>query len=203
MNNYFGKIYCINLDERSDRWEKVKKKFESVGLTNYTRFSAIKTGDGWNGCKQSHLTIIKEAKDKGYKNFLVFEDDFILHKDFNHILNESISSLPNDWDMLYLGGNLLKCTQQEDVSSTLIKVNSVLTTHCYMMRNTLYDKVLNEAPDFPRQHGFLRGQAIDVYYSEFICKTHNVYMTSPSICGQEEGYSDIEKKNMNYNHLMK
>ena len=203
LDSYFDKIYVINLDSRPDRMEKVVEKFKSIGLGNYERVSAIKTNNGWEGCKASHLSIVKDAKDNNYKNFLVFEDDFILHTEFNDILTKSLDDLPDDWDMLYMGGNLSMCNSREKITENLIKVNSILTTHCYAMKNTLYDRTLSEANTIPPQKGFLRGQAIDVYYSEFLCKNNNVYLIQPMICFQEDGYSDIEKRHIDYKNIIK
>lgn len=201
--DFFDKIYVINLDHRTDRWYKVVENFKSIGLYDYERFSAIKSDCGWKGCRDSHLSIIKDAKEKGYKNILIFEDDFVLSVEFNDILNKVITQLPDDWDMLYLGGNTNKCKNKIKVSDNLFNVDSVLTTHCYAINSSIYDKVLNEAIIIPPQKGFLRGQSIDVYYSEFVCKTNNVYITNPMICTQSTGYSDIEKRVLDYNNLIK
>lgn len=32
--DYFDKIYCINLDSRTDRWERTQTEFEKVGIEN-------------------------------------------------------------------------------------------------------------------------------------------------------------------------
>ena len=32
--DYFDKIYCINLDYRTDRWEQVQNEFEKIGIEN-------------------------------------------------------------------------------------------------------------------------------------------------------------------------
>lgn len=38
--SFFDKIFVINLDHRTDRWNAVVKEFERIGITNYERFSA-------------------------------------------------------------------------------------------------------------------------------------------------------------------
>jgi len=203
LNDFFDKVFVINLDHRIDRWEKVVDRFKSINLNDYERFSAIKSQEGWEGCKLSHLSIIKIAKERGYKNFIVFEDDFLLHDNFENLLKDTLSQLPNNWDMFYLGGNTSYSKYKELISPNIIKLDSVLTTHCYAMKETLYDRVLNEANKMSPQRDFFRGQAIDVYYSQFICKDSNVYIAEPMLCYQEEGYSDIEKKIMNYKNMIK
>lgn len=133
MNNpfdYFDAIYCINLDERTDRWEHSLKQFEKLGISDRVeRFSAIKCQDkktrneladlhyggywrphymyplnGAVGCATSHLEIIKLAKSRGLKNVLVFEDDFISMTDWHETLKSALCDLDNfDWDLFYLG----------------------------------------------------------------------------------------------------
>ncbi len=41
INEYFDKIYVLNLDRRPDRWEKMKKELDRLGIYNYERFSAV------------------------------------------------------------------------------------------------------------------------------------------------------------------
>ncbi len=58
LDTFFDKIYCINLDERQDRWVSAKKEFELIGVSNYERFSAIKNDIGHIGCRDSHIEVI-------------------------------------------------------------------------------------------------------------------------------------------------
>ena len=39
MSDFFDKIYCINLDRRPDRWERVSKQFNELSL-DVERFPA-------------------------------------------------------------------------------------------------------------------------------------------------------------------
>ena len=42
INNYFDKIFIINLDDRKDRWALILKQLKEHNITNYQRFSAVK-----------------------------------------------------------------------------------------------------------------------------------------------------------------
>jgi len=42
INNYFDKIFIINLDDRKDRWELILNQLKENNITNFQRFSAIK-----------------------------------------------------------------------------------------------------------------------------------------------------------------
>jgi hypothetical protein len=41
LQNYFDKIYCINLDRRIDRWEHFLNQSKKINLDNFERVSAI------------------------------------------------------------------------------------------------------------------------------------------------------------------
>ena len=70
MNNYFDKVYCVNLDKRVDRWNECLNEFQKHNIT-VERFSALDGTlldnsttllPGQLGCKLSHLSIIEQAK---------------------------------------------------------------------------------------------------------------------------------------------
>ena len=105
--DFFEKIYCINLDHRVDRWQHAQQEFEKVGvLERVERFSAIKDKDGRLGLIKSVLQLIKQSKEKGINNILIFEDDVHFLNNTVEILEKSISQIGNlDWWLFYLGAN--------------------------------------------------------------------------------------------------
>ena len=34
LKKYFDKIYCINLDRRTDKWSECESEFDKWGITN-------------------------------------------------------------------------------------------------------------------------------------------------------------------------
>lgn len=86
LNDIVDEIYVINLDERKDRLEHVKKQF-SVLKSKFTRCSAVKLPQGTQGNKRSWLKILEEAVEKGQKTIAICEDDVV----FRHQL---INDLP-------------------------------------------------------------------------------------------------------------
>lgn len=75
---YIDHIFYINLDKRKDRREHIEKVLTEYNLSSITeRYVAIETAySGIVGCSQSHLNVLKLARERGYKNVLVLEDDF-------------------------------------------------------------------------------------------------------------------------------
>lgn len=219
MDEYFDKIFIINLEHRTDRWEQCVNILSEYNITNYERFSAIcpKYEDipeklyknlvvnkkkwyvtGAIGCKLSHLEIIKLAKERNYNNFLVLEDDFCIQKninEFNNIFNNFINEINRiKWDMIYLGGNNLIKPNSIDNFKLLHKAIKVNTTHAYCMNSSLFDKCINEIS--------ICGTEIDDYYKNNIQKNNelNVFCIFPSLIKQRESVSDIFKGTvMKYN----
>lgn len=191
INEYFDAIYCINLDERSDRWEKAQEEFKKLNITDVKRFSAIKHEKGAIGCRESHLKIIQEAKNLGLKNILIFEDDvLVIEKNINEI-ESSLNDLSNiDWELFYFGatvdpnvGRLTKTTKN------IVLTNFAYTTHAYAINSSIFDFILDKAPFHP---------IIDVFYCRYIVPRNKSFIINPMLCIQQESYSDIEKHNADY-----
>ena len=204
MNEFFDKIYCINLDKRTDRWNESLIEFEKLQL-NVERVSAI---DGSklknntnikNGALALTLTvnqIIDEAISENLNRILILEDDVIFTdkiKDFSDMITE----LPDDWDMVSFGGNHnTHCGSLPPikVNDNFNKLYNTYSAHAIgisssglaLIKGKLLEKLLE----------------IDVLYAE-IQKTDNVYCFSELLAYQRPSYSDIEDRVVNYNNLIK
>ena len=121
INNFFDKIFVINLDARDDRWQTVTRTLKSFDIWKYERFDAyngklfqdfvdpkirVRRNGAYIGCLLSHLEIIRRAKAHDWKNVLIFEDDLNIHKNlltlFDRAANEILERSP-DWDIWMLG----------------------------------------------------------------------------------------------------
>lgn len=119
--------FVINLDRRADRLEGFWKTHpELVGRVNRTAAydgklltltpelaTLFKPNDFfWKkavmGCAMSHLSLwwklVNEHPD--IHNYLIFEDDAKLKDGWEEILEKSMAHIPEDYDVLYLGGIL-------------------------------------------------------------------------------------------------
>lgn len=222
MNNpfdFFDNIFCINLDERQDRWKECCHIFNKYEMMHkIERFSALKfthqdprlmKAMGQIGCSMSHFGVIKKAKQNGLNNFLVLEDDFCFEYDQKILfdkINSCISQLPSDWDMFYLGGNLDSSYGKhpiEKYSDNLFKLNSCHTTHAFAVNNKLYDIILKDEPNnetLPEWYN--KYTVIDVYFSKNILSQNNCYISNPILSLQRPGFSNIEHNNYDYRAWM-
>lgn len=194
INSFFDKIYCINLDDRLDKWVDVKQQFDDLGISNVERFSAIKKEPGYLGCKESHVNIIKKSKKQGYRRILVFEDDvFFIKRDID-LINKSLSELNSiEWELFYLGATVRPNTKLVEKTSSLVKTNFAYTTHAYAINSSVFDIIIENVP---------KHNIIDVFYSKVVIPRGKSFILNPMVCIQKPGYSDIEKKSVDYGWMV-
>lgn len=124
MNEYFDKIFYINLDKDVNRNEHMVSELKRAGITNYERFAGVIVNEvpdkslwrnfnrdklcdkyilGSLGARASHVGVMKLALERAYKRILVLEDDIAFAIDPNAVIK---MNPVNDWDMIYLGGRV-------------------------------------------------------------------------------------------------
>jgi glycosyl transferase family 25 len=119
-------IFYINLDRRQDRRNEIEAELAAMNIIA-ERFSAIPHNSGIVGCTQSHLAVLKLAKSRGYRNVLIFEDDFtfiVKKQAFDSYIEDFFKgNIP--FDVLMLAYNINE-GRIETVSNNLI-VNRILS----------------------------------------------------------------------------
>jgi GR25 family glycosyltransferase involved in LPS biosynthesis len=205
---YFDKVYCICMEDRPKKREKLFQQIHNhFPGCNPVLFNAISTRHLKNhhiGCALSHRAVIQEAKDKGYKKILVFEEDAVLHKDFSMLLEENIKEVVNvDWDILYLGACIWERKHPKPPREFEVVKNcnnlKVLTgatcTQGLAYNSTCFDYILDSLPDNidDMQTWCKRHSAIDQWFMYFMQGRASVregfrkfkcYITEPRICSQ-------------------
>lgn len=207
INNYFDKTYCINLDRRKDRWEECLLEFNKYNLKNIHRFSAI-DGNTLTQGKSGFVTpsrlaliltnikILENAIKENYRSILILEDDIEFTDEINNI-SEYFKFLPNDWDMLYFGGNHnqhMKIDPPKIINEKVCKLHHTFSTHCVAINQKAFTVILDRLKK--------QNNALDVIYVE-LQKSLNVYSFYPLIATQRVSFSDIENKVTDYKWLIK
>jgi GR25 family glycosyltransferase involved in LPS biosynthesis len=202
INTYFEKIYCINLDSRVDRFEQSKLEFDKHNL-NVERISGFdgskmnldfppEIEEGAVGCALSQLYTLKLAKQIGLDNFLLLEDDIQFDEQLNQKFHHIIPEIPDDWDMLYLGGQHFHGMGLKQVSKSIFKCEYTLAAHSVAFKYTVFDTFIDALIDITKP--------CDVHYAQSH-KEINAYVIIPHLTWQREGYSDIKKTNVDYTFL--
>ena len=126
----FKKIYCVNVPERTDRWEHVEKnllpifpnleKFPAVcvkpELTKYIpvvepNYHRPYVGDtvtlsaGEYGCNLSSLLIWEKMIQEQVETCLIIEDDALFKPNAIERLTSTWPTIPEDWDVVLLGSH--------------------------------------------------------------------------------------------------
>ena len=189
VNDFFDKVIVINLDRRTDRMDKLVPQLEKLDI-QYKRFSAV---DGKKldidpivAGLQSHLQVMKQIAGQ---RVLILEDDAQFVEDFNEKFEKVMQTLPEDWDIFYLGALVPK-----DVG--LIRMVNrhwgiqVLTTgsQAYCINPSRLEYFISKLEDY--------NSYIDIGLRDF-AKGLKAYITQPNLVVQFPSYSDLRLKEVN------
>ena len=167
IDEYFDKIFYINMKKDQYRNEKMLEQFQKFGISNFERVEGAelirfpqeshyrnfnkkdeKYIRGSLGCRESHIECIRRSKSRGYRRILILEDDIIFLQDPNLLLTQNHEIL-NDWDLLYFSG----------IVEPFFR-NQIVCAHAYAIKSTLYDDILNMAVS--------SGMEIDNFYAKVL-----------------------------------
>jgi glycosyl transferase family 25 len=134
----FGGVYVINLDRRPDRLDEFTVEMEKIGLP-FKRFAAIDRKSGILGCGLSHLAVLKEARDLGLKNVLIFEDDFSFAVGKEEFWEKMADLSGTEFDVCMLGYALQHYRAH---NTLLVKVLEAQTASAYIVNQCFYDTLI-------------------------------------------------------------
>ena len=183
MEKYVDNVYLINMDKDTERLEKVTKECKKFNI-NFERFCGVDPlklskkelnkyvtqtcqnicPNGIIGCGISHMKIYEDAIKNNYKNILVLEDDVYFRDELYKELDEVMSELPEDYDILYLGCSGM-CDKKQVYNMDLYlifnlfiyflsKFKSKCKNECKNIKNKNYKYI--HIPEFPLTvHGII------------------------------------------------
>lgn len=210
----FEKVFVVGLDRAKDRvdeffngipsvipfsqpelWQAIDgKKCNSPGWWTW--------GNGAWGCYKSHLNIIEHCLNNDIESVLIFEDDAYFVDGFDQKCREFMASVPDDWGMIYLGGQFLnsKTSPPKPVNDNVFIPMNVNRTHAFAIHRRAMSHIyrhLNETK------GWIKNHHIDhhlgrLHQNEYAkvkpkCK---VYCPKEWLVGQREGKSLISGKTL-------
>ena len=203
--------FVINLQYRTDRWEKITHTFSSI--LKLHRVEAIKNEPGWLGCLQSHQLCLKKAKELQLSTCLVIEDDCQLTttpenfiKEWK-IIKDWLDNNLDRWNIFYGGCANVKSTDvygiiQKLPNVELIQLEYATSTHFTYYNKCMYDKIINYTPvnnTFTSNTSNNNYFPIDVIISQ---KARGRIITKiPFLAIQREDFSDLEKRVIDYTNL--
>lgn len=172
-----SKIYIINMDHKTDRWDHIISDVlpkSSFITDHYERYSGIDGSKLPDDLLYSIVTtkgrqdLVSGRPSKGlyltkgavglaltYKKILeacsgitlILEDDINIDNNFDNELNQCLSNLPYNWDILYLGWCDSKWMQINSINPYInILSGQVNGTHGWIINPNSVDKLLSLFP---------------------------------------------------------
>lgn len=171
-------------------WCQAQEEFARVGLDGYEKFTGLPLdNDQILGPHQSfnasERKILTEFYESGAQTLLHLEDDCVF-RDLGH-LKQALSELPDAWDIVYLGANLV-CWNNgerspERYSDYLFRVFTAWTTHCVGYNRRCVLDILEKQPGFSEQ-------MFDQYLSSRLHE-FNAFVVAPMVAYQRPHVSAI------------
>ena len=222
-------VFFINLEERKDRLEHTINEFKKLNINNSERFNAVKTKSGAIGCSLSHIKCLELAKERGYEQIFICEDDItflnpelllenltkfneaIKQRKFDNLLYRrnkkngefESSAHENGWDVIIIGGN--NGPPSIKILDFCRRVYNCQTGTGYIVKKHYYDVLINNMKEGVRQliknPDNKHQYTLDMYW-KLLQQHDNWFMIIPPTVIQYGNYSNIEKKNVDYKQLM-
>lgn len=191
MNNFFKKIYCINLKNRTDRRDRCIDIFKSLGI-EVEFVEAVKGEDiynpsfpicaGYQGLNRTIINIIDKSID--LENFLIFEDDVEFIDGTMKIFDDNVKNIPENWSVLYLGG--LNGFATSIVADKIHYVRRCVLGHAVAIKKDIYQEVKAGL-------GLMQLPSDVVISNAYFNTEKKGYSFIPGIAYQRGGYSDCKK----------
>lgn len=193
--------YVINMQTRLDRLDLFEKEAQMMFDTEVERQEGIVIPDGparrttsvraLMGCAHSHLSIIAEAKRRGFPHVLVMEDDcyFPAGEKAREHMERVFKNVPDDFHLAM--GGVYQARMTEPANGDWLKIAGFSSTHFYVVAARAYDRILR---------GYEQGKHIDRWYSDF--SKMNIYVPKLMFAIQRIGYSDNVKRVVDYSYMI-
>lgn len=144
------------------------------------------------GCTISHLMVITAAKTLGWKSVVVLEDDARVGDDFCERLHEITPNVPEDANLLYIGGILWEPFKGRRVRELIYDASTSIISgsHGYIAFKNGYEAIIDKFSEFVASTDDLLNEGI-VYE-----KRIKAYITRPWLCYQDNVKSEINRGNV-------
>ena len=210
--DYFDYIYCIHIPNKQRR-SLMEAEFKRIGIAGrvqyiyatpppkgFTISNMRRAPRGEFGVNLSQIKAVVKAISDGAQRPLFFEDDVIFHENTHDLLTTSLQDLPDDWDMLYMGGHPtgpIFDPQATKFSDTLAKVGKFSFADSYAFNEEraiqFFNNWCDSITDKNAMYDFILGN---------FAKNNNAFCTYPLLCNQRPGVSQVSGKHDNKDSIV-
>lgn len=213
-NNYYDKIFCINvpdnIERRNNMIERFKKNMlnvsffeaytpkDQVVIDKHFDINDIKAPTSNNNTNirtlsvfMSHMKLIKHCIDKEYQQILILEDDVIFRKDFLNIFDKSLINKPKNCDLWLLGSFQYDWNKTMKINSNFYKTSECLGFFAYSLNLDGAKKLYAELEKLINFN-----LPIDLAIRDYIMKKEilDIVVSWPFIIGHENNISTINNE---------
>jgi hypothetical protein len=185
--SFFQRRICLTNDP--SEYALAEQEFQRVGL-NVQPYHAVKEIGPHQSFTHSERNILLDFLFDSDANTLLHLEDDVVFRDLGH-LNQAISELPPDWDVLYLGANLICWNNGEPNperhSEHLFRVRAAWTTHAVAYNKRCVRRILEGQPSFD-------ALMFDNWLSSLLPQL-NAYCVAPMVAYQRPRKSSIWEQN--------
>ena len=155
----------------------------------YSKHITKDTLKGSIGCALSHIRLWKSLKSTPGEHFLILEDDSIIDVDILDNINKYIKDVPDDWDILFLGGSRVYGRR---VNNNIIKAEYINNwMNCglfaYIIKKSAINKLLKKAVPITNY--------IDMQINKFYGNDIKAYYTYPTLIKHNYDYGSTRDVN--------
>jgi len=142
--DFFDKIYCISLKERTDRQENAHAQFEKVGLYSRVEFFLADKPlfNSEQGIYESHMQCLQRGIEANAQTILVFEDDILFDRFSPALLKNIVYFMQKEtsWNVFFLGCmvNGIKSTNYPSV----VQVKYRCSAHAYVLNRPFAEQLV-------------------------------------------------------------
>lgn len=195
-------VYYINLEHRKDRKESIEKQLNKLGW-KYTRFNAVQHPNGAIGCTLSHIKLLEMAIEKNLDYIVILEDDiFFTNIELFSSQIKNFFESKIEYDFLFIGGNLY--FPYVSLNEVCVRAFNCQTTTGYLVKRHFYETLLanyKEGLEKLIETNNVFFYAIDQYW-KILQQKYTFVFLFPATITQLPGWSDVENKEVNYDHLL-
>lgn len=187
---HIDKIVVLSLDKRADRRAIMRQELLTLRVPEekIVWFNATENSDGALGRTLSHREVLAHAKDQGWKNYLLLEDDAVLLKQQKHVtvLNRLLNALTHiNWEVVLLAGQVQEGQPLKSLPGAIRAADSEKVC-AYLVNQPYYATLAEALAQDPSRVLEARWKGVQARGKWLSCY--------PSIGYQRAGFSDVEQK---------
>lgn len=199
-------VFYINLESRPERKKHIEQQLSQL-FWGYERFNAIQIHpvtprNGTLSVAQSHLKVMKQAKERNLDYVIVLEDDFYVEE--LDLFLESIDYIlknNDDFDVLLLGASCRKKPILK-INDHVGKVSESQTATGYLVKKHYFETIIHNFSECCKQLKPTSGAPVDKYWWS-LQKKDNWYVVLPICVFQIPSYSDTLMRHVDYRDQMR